>query len=1647
MLLSNNKFQVHTFDIETSHADFSKAIGNYSLKEFLNASRSGDTFFSHSYAKVHARSQLLQLWSSGITKSEGWINPTGPAFYNNRWGGKTSFYVSKFSRSIYADAAQFGKVNEEQSLHNFFSGLEKSLQTSKKPVALTGWNMVYDLSCVESALYRHESLSKYRGFFAKWSQGANPKLHLIDSADNFFNAAWAYGKSNQTFASKHFQGISKASELRNLPGWGIENIARAAGGAERITPGFLPHRAQWNAQLTSAVSEKFAQASELLGNGIGHEEALLKAGLLQQGQTAEHFYSTIFQKVAKVVPEAAAVPKGANPRMFYGGLLVAGAAIVAGSLAFGRRRDRQSQITGLADTGMAVKGRHERSDFGSGWKGYSDDGHTYSSSLRAAGLLTAGYGVNQAHKFALRNVEGYGKGFFNFVSAVENRSPNVMFRTFRFGELASSHVIDEVKLSHSQLFRGGELTPLGATLHRMSGGQVDIAHATEGLIFSRKLKGDPYLHLRGDENFRVRFTAGGKFGSTLAGAAERYGAELHDLTPQRAVGESWWKHLRRIQNPRRARGGFATEVEGEIQRFSPYFGEYGSGFWNKTKAAYNKAATVAFEFAERPQHLLAQMGLGLKQGSYNKLFNVPFVGEGGLVNQMLLKRALPVYLGWQALKYADYKLGHKPSETLADVPIKARVFHAELTDRLPFARSVTDWHANNVPGSQLGPLALPAGGLFLGGMVHYASVLRGVNRNDLPTVGSAYKWAKNLPNIVKSLPKPAAIGGVIGLAAMLPFLPGMLGDRKTAAERKRIYSGEDLIPVKQGRWWDMGSTPWEGSRIKYFKQHWFPRMKAHAEDVSLYGSEAEKWAHNPILHPIKYLKDPYWLEKKHWEDRPYPVTSPAFSDVPLVGPILAATVGKLFKPIRYMHTEEWKQGDDYALYGKRLEPKGPDGLPAPRPGEEFSSIKNIANRQGTIFADFIGMPGFTAKALYDNFFPNQNKGKQTFLQGSRQMTSSSRRYYEKEAGAMLGPNPGGNEVEPYGYSEALRRFIQPEKHIKQVNPLQNKMPSWIPGSDYMVNFHEGDPYASIAEGFARLPGEGYAALHPDLKGVDPEDYSAMEKFKILADVAPYSKPFAKYRDVVHGLAKRDTATRIEYERVMERARQQKESGTRVRERRFSEKTDTIKGTVKSANQYAVELNEFPGRKFTYSSLGMSTADMSAIALGQNNKLTESEVASDVDTRQQRLGEFIQTKLAPGTSLKVTVRGGAAEHDTQARAVFETEDSNINRDLIREGLARERPDLGGAESKAMYGGLAKLVGKYAEGLSFTGDESAVNPLRYVPQPYNTKLWQNRTAIAQYEEQEVYGTRMRRWHRPIHDFLEPYARGITRRLTGKRPIPQDVQLRRDLVSLTDTLHYLRGVTSGYTNESRRTSVGANQFSQPEALTRTLSDHEAGFFRTFIHETDSKKRKRILEDVSPEMVRALTTQWVSKDAAIAKAEGKEVPTLGEGGRLFTKEGLDEYKKAKTQLDYGDFQRSKEIAGLFSRTGFRLPDEKSEVFDPNIDYQDLKLKIIQNEGYDAHDFSIFDDRASLLWRKPYLNGSARELTSGDDRSSEQLRSAVEKMMVNGRNKHPKVRAISHPAKQDNANVQVTVDSDQSDAIIKDAKRNPEKYRSDDDD
>jgi hypothetical protein len=135
----------------------------------------------------------------------------------------------------------------------------------------------------------------------------------------------------------------------------------------------------------------------------------------------------------------------------------------------------------------------------------------------------------------------------------------------------------------------------------------------------------------------------------------------------------------------------------------------------------------------------------------------------------------------------------------------------------------------------------------------------------------------------------------------------------------------------------------------------------------------------------------------------------------------------------------------------------------------------------------------------------------------------------------MGPAPGFSEM--FGYSEPLRRFIQREGFEPQANEIPNTMPSWMPGDDYYTNFHKGDPFIKVDQGFARLPGKGYEALHPELEGTNPEDYPDINKMAILADVAPYSREYNNYRLRVGKESKGNTELQIEYEKILDRVRQ------------------------------------------------------------------------------------------------------------------------------------------------------------------------------------------------------------------------------------------------------------------------------------------------------------------------------------------------------------------------------------------------------------------------------------------------------------------------------------------------------------------------------
>ena len=143
-----------------------------------------------------------------------------------------------------------------------------------------------------------------------------------------------------------------------------------------------------------------------------------------------------------------------------------------------------------------------------------------------------------------------------------------------------------------------------------------------------------------------------------------------------------------------------------------------------------------------------------------------------------------------------------------------------------------------------------------------------------------------------------------------PIANYWLGDYKDKDEYID-YLNNGYDPVRKGRWWNFGSaSEFRGGKISYWKPNNFRLSYSHFRDVSLYGSEDEKWKHSWIptprhpLAPLRRALDPYWLERKHYWDRPYPVTGDLFPAETPWGAILNPTIGQLIKPRRRMHQKE-----------------------------------------------------------------------------------------------------------------------------------------------------------------------------------------------------------------------------------------------------------------------------------------------------------------------------------------------------------------------------------------------------------------------------------------------------------------------------------------------------------------------------------------------------------------------------------------------------------------------------------------------------------------------------------------------------------------------------------------------------------------------
>ena len=378
--------------------------------------------------------------------------------------------------------------------------------------------------------------------------------------------------------------------------------------------------------------------------------------------------------------------------------------------------------------------------------------------------------------------------------------------------------------------------------------------------------------------------------------------------------------------------------------------------------------------------------------------------------------------------------------------------------------------------------------------------------------GADTTYNKAAVEAVRELGFRGAVGrlgryGSIGVAAMgvqQLLTGGFFGSMEDSESLRDIYYGGKPVAVKKSRWWEGGGTPFEGGQDQYYRPHQFYLMMNRVREKGIWGQNEDD-----ISPFMKFaLKNfTYELERQNYWNRPYPISGAAFQDVPIIGGLLSATVGRLVKPPKLMHVQEWiREGEggnpEFAsvFEGSRREPSyalGATGPGIPRSPFDTGSTASFMSYQ---FRELEGLTGWAKNVIQQGITGEDTFGSDgTYLADAGQMTSPRVRFWETQMGGLAFSNEVWRRVLPRYRSE-----------MEKTNPIQNAMPTWLPDK-----FRHGDPYRIVEWGEARLPGPGYAARFPHLQGIDPEQYGAIDRYAILGDVAPHSAEFRATREMVY----------------------------------------------------------------------------------------------------------------------------------------------------------------------------------------------------------------------------------------------------------------------------------------------------------------------------------------------------------------------------------------------------------------------------------------------------------------------------------------------------------------------------------------------------
>lgn len=889
-------------------------------------------------------------------------------------------------------------------------------------------------------------------------------------------------------------------------------------------------------------------------------------------------------------------------------------------------------------------------------------------------------------------------------------------------------------------------------------------------------------------------------------------------------------------------------------------------------------------------------------------------------------------------------------------------------------------------------------------------------------------------------------GGAFANRILSPLLPDFT---KSYEDLKAEYSGEVQVPMMKSPFWLLGGTPWEGQKVQGFQPNWYVRAKTRWQETdTLYGSTFRRLLHEPIF-PLGFsigdFVDPYYMERKHYFSRPYPETGSFGEEIPLFGPIISATVGRIIKPNKTMHQEFLagtpKETDPYPFavrpptlsegwFSMQHTPgiRTMGGRSANQGNFIYNESRTWGHAVGEDFLynvqNFTGLQGFLAGTITDRLV-NKPRVMPT-LETAGRIASQSRSFYDM--------NLGGAGV----FTEPIRRLlVKPEYKRHGINPIPNMMPNWLP-----KEFLHGDPYEKIMRGELRLPGEAYNRTHPDTEFSmpgrasmigGPTEHMVQYFTGLLPPVLKEEYDILETGTEMHSLVQQHLAAEgllIQAEKFVYDVRRDIsghidaiiKDGQGGRGKRALEiktiSSDALAKMDGPQYQHVGQLN------FYLNQLGLKHGSILYVARDNPSNVRTFEVNYSHSRFERDMQKLTRARQVAADML-------AKDHigDRYGYSMSWLDRLNVLSDVAPTSQEFKEAKYV-VEQQMKFGELTeKEITKYKRALKnrqtrlrkyelypfrFKGKVFSPDTERNIqsinedilaaeeyslPERVVGAAWENFTNInfwpinkffafkdplEHYKMTRLYGKEYKPWDEPYRGFIEPYSRGLAsktdpfsgalswatggylmagpvglaagsvlgsaygavhglfRKATDSTYIPGIVQERRQIESYFDTLKYERnsrmsqlseGLVRDQYLEAKDATLKAFNSSDGNVanLFRATPFMEKPYIEAWLNVNDPKERQEILQYLPKDLGGALERQWGKDDARLQ-------------GKSFVENTSD-----------------------FMASGGDYPAFSRELMDPSVMLQDIKLKTVEEAGFDAHEFGLGWNEQMLRLQQNY--------------------------------------------------------------------------------